>query len=137
MATPLDAEIAAALVGAAGEVRHHVTGADTAATLGSGDLPVLGTPRMIALMEEAACRALLGRIPPQFTTVGVHLDIRHDRPTPVGHDVVARAEVIAVDRSRVTYAVRAVQGGVGDPVEIGSGTHVRAIVDRESFLGLL
>jgi fluoroacetyl-CoA thioesterase len=137
MASPIDPEVGAALPGATGEVRHHVTDADTAAALGSGDLPILGTPRMIALMEEAACRALMGRLPPQFTTVGVHVDIRHAKPTVAGADVVAHAEVVTLVGSRVTFAVRAEQLRGGDSVEIGSGTHVRAIVDREELLNAL
>jgi predicted thioesterase len=137
MATHLDPESAEALLGATGQVRHHVTAADTAAAQASGDLPVLGTPRMIALMEQAACRALLGRIPPQLTSVGTHVDVKHVKAAMTGTDVVAYAEVVEVNGSRLTYALRAELRRGDDAVEIGSGTHVRAIVDREEFVNAL
>ena len=137
MAHALDPDVGAALVGASAQVRHHVTAGDTAATLGSGDLPILGTPRMIALMEDAACRALLGHLPPRFTTVGSRIDIRHVRPTPVGVDVVAYAEVVEVSDARLTYAVRANQIIGDEETQIGTGTHVRVIVEREAFLEAL
>ncbi len=127
----------AATLGATGEARLHVTGGATAASLHSGDLPVLGTPRMIALMEEAACTALLGLLPPNLTTVGTHLDVRHLAPSPVGADVAAYAEVVAVDGSRVTFAVRAEHRRDGEVTQIGRGTHVRVVVDRAEFVSKL
>lgn len=76
-----DADIEA-VIGTTGEARLHVSDADTATSLGSGDLPVLGTPRMVALMEQAACAALLAHLPPHMTTVGTHVDVRHGRRLP-------------------------------------------------------
>jgi len=127
-------EAAEALIGCTGESRLHVTDEATASALGSGDLPVLGTPRMIALMEEAACAAVLDRIPAALTTVGTQLDVRHSAPTPVGAEVIAHAEVLEAAGTRLTFAVRAEHLRGGQVTQIGRGTHVRSIVDRERFL---
>ena len=128
-------ENAASVIGCAGEARVHVTDTVTAAALGSGDLPVLGTPKLVALMEEAACTAMLGRIPPALTTVGTHLDVRHTAPSPVGADVVAHAQVLDAAGTRITFSVWAEHEYDGRVAEIGRGTHVRVVVDRERFIG--
>lgn len=137
MTSTYDPDNAGVLIGCSGQARAHVTDADTASALGSGDLPVLGTPRMIALMEEAACAALLGRIPSASTTVGTQLDVRHSAPSPVGVGVVAHAEVIDVSGARITFRVRAEHDHDGRVAEIGHGTHVRVVVDRERFVSRL
>ena len=67
--------------GLAGSVAHTVTSDDTAIALGSGDVPVLATPRAVALVEEAACTALIGHLDPDHTTVGVHIELDHLLPT--------------------------------------------------------
>ena len=126
-----------ATIGAIGEARAHVTDGMTAASLRSGDLPVLGTPRLVGLMEEAACTALLGRIPPAFTTVGTRVDVQHRAPSPVGADVVAHAQVVDAAGTRVTFSVWAEHEYEGRVVEIGRGTHVRVVVDRDGFVGRL
>ncbi len=127
----------APIIGATGEAHLSVTDADTATAFRSGDLPVLATPRMIALMEEAACAALVGRLPRAATTVGTHLDVRHVAPSPVGADVIAHAEVVDATGTRLTFAVRAEHVRDGQVTQIGSGTHVRVIVDRAEFVGRL
>jgi predicted thioesterase len=128
-----------------------VTSTDTAIAAGSGDLPVLATPRMLALMEEAACAALAGALSAGVTSVGIHADVRHLAPTAVGRTVTATATVASIDGLRITFDVRATETRATDseaatgrersesavPVEIGRGTHVRAVVDRESFLSRL
>ncbi len=106
----------------------------TAIAAGSGDLPVLATPVMLALMEAAACDALDGRLPPGHTSVGIHADVRHVAASPLGAHVTAVAEVVETSGARVTFAVRAeMQTGI-EPTPIGRGTHVRVVVDRERFL---
>ena len=111
--------------------------ADTAIAAGSGDLPVLATPRMIALMEQAACAALAGALPAEATSVGIHVDIRHLAPTAVGGTVTATAMVTSVDGARIGFEVRATHATEDGETEIGRGTHLRAVVDRAAFLARL
>ena len=67
--------------------RFTVTPTDTAAHLGSGSLEVLATPRLVAMMESAACAALEGQLPEEDTSVGVRIDIQHLAASAVGADV--------------------------------------------------
>ena len=131
------AEAADDLVGRWAEASIEVTPAATAIAAGSGDLPVLATPRMIALMEEAACTLLAAALPDEATSVGTRIDVRHSVPSPLGARVTARATVVGVSAARITFEVTAWHGPVDSRVEIGRGTHVRAVVDREAFLSKL
>lgn len=110
--------------------RLTVTEHDTAIALGSGDMPVLATPRMTALMENAAMLAVAGELGEGSTTVGGHLDVSHVRPTPVGADVEATAVLEKTEGRKLSFRVVATQNGE----VIGEGTHLRFIVDRERFL---
>lgn len=110
-----------------------VSDAHTAQAMGSGDMPVLATPVMIALMENAAMLAVDQELPEEQTTVGAHIDVSHLKPSPVGAEVFATAELMEVENRRLTFHVVAMQG---DQV-IGEGTHVRYIVSRERFLAKL
>lgn len=110
--------------------RMTVTDNDTAAVQGSGDMAVLATPRMMAMMENAAMLAVASELPEGSTTVGGHISSSHLKPTPVGATVEATALLEKVEGRRLTFAVRATQGGV----TIGEGTHLRFVVDRERFL---
>ena len=107
--------------------------AHTAQAMGSGDMPVLATPVMIALMENAAMLAVDQKLPEEQTTVGAYIDVSHLKPSPVGAEVFATAELTEVEDRRLTFHVVAMQG---DQV-IGEGTHVRYIVSRERFLAKL
>ena len=129
----LDETSAALIIGAEGHVELVVGADDTAIAARSGDLPVLSTPRMVALMEEASVRAVAADLPDGATSVGTRLDVRHRAPTPIGAVVTAVAVVREVTGSRLVFDVSAthVIGGVETP--IGDGTHARAIVDRASF----
>lgn len=124
----------ATLTGATGSATITVTDADTAIAAGSGDLPVLATPRMIALMEQAACDALAPLLPPGSTSVGVHVDVRHTAPSTIGVVVTASARVAQVSGSRIVLELSAQQerDGVSEP--IGTGTHTRVAVDRATFV---
>ncbi|GHE08260.1 thioesterase family protein [Streptomyces alanosinicus] len=113
-------------------MRHVVTDADTAAVVGSGDVPVLATPRLIAWLEAATVRAAAPFTEPGQTTVGTEVRIQHVRATPVGGRVEVSAEPAAsVTGGRLTFAVRAVDGS-GQLV--ASGEIDRAVVDRQRFL---
>lgn len=123
-----------ALIGTSGTASLTVAAGDTAIAAGSGDIPVLATPRLIALMEAAACEALRGHLDPDHTSVGAKIAIDHLRPTLVGTLVNACAEITNIDGDRVHFAVSAEQMGRAGLVRIGEGTHLRVIVRREPFL---
>lgn len=110
-----------------------VTEALTAKAMGSGDLPVLATPAMMALMENAAMTAVAPELPEGSTTVGGHIESSHLKPTPVGAEVKAEATLTKVDGRKLYFTVKAMQG---DTV-IGEGTHLRFIIDREKFMSKL
>lgn len=110
-------------------VSAAVTTADTALALGSGDVAVLGTPRVVALVEAAAVAVLKDRLDPGTTSVGTRIDLDHLDPTPVGGEVTATAVVEQVAGRRITFAVEASSGAH----TVARGSHVRVVVDRDSF----
>lgn len=117
-------------VGMKGEASTLVEREDTAAEVGSGTLLVYATPCMAALMEGAACEAIADALGEDQTTVGTELNIQHLSATPVGLEVRAEAEVIAVEGKVVTFQLRAFD----EAGEIGSGTHKRVLVNSQKFL---
>ena len=117
-------------VGTKGRAETVVTRENTAAAVGSGLVPVFGTPFMIALMENAAVDALAPYMEAGQGSVGTHLDVSHDAATPIGLKVWAEAEVTAVDGKALTFAVTAYdEAGV-----IGKGTHNRFVITVDRFL---
>jgi predicted thioesterase len=113
-------------------MRHEVTDADTADALGSGDVPVLATPRLIAWLEAATLRAAAGFLGPGQTTVGTVVRMEHVRATPVGGTVETTATPpVAATGRRLTFAVTAVDG---TGRLIADGEIDRVIVDRDRFL---
>lgn len=123
--------------GARATIERPVESADTAAVVGSGDLPVLATPIVVALMEEAACAAIAGALPDGSTTVGIHLDVRHTAPSPVGAVIRATATLTEVDGRRLAFEVSAEHERASGVTEVARGTHARVIVDRSTFLARL
>lgn len=117
-------------VGMKGEASTLVEKEDTAAEVGSGSLLVYATPCMVAMMEGAACEAIEACIPDGSTSVGMELNISHLAATPVGMEVRAEAEVIAVEGKIITFAVTAYD----EAGKIGEGTHKRCIVNTQRFL---
>ncbi len=107
-----------------------VTPGLTAEAMGSGDMPVLATPALVALMENAAMMAVQPALAQGETSVGGHIDIAHLRPSPVGAEVRAKAVLTAVDGRRLAFRVEARQ----EDTLVGEGTHIRFIVDRARFL---
>ena len=95
------------LIGTKCQIEQTVTDELTAATIGSGALPVFGTPYMSALMENAAMTALQSFLEEGQGSVGTHLDISHDAPTPIGMKVWAEAEITGVSENgkMVDFAV--------------------------------
>lgn len=110
-----------------------VTSAYTAATLGSGDLDVLATPAMLALMENAAMLAVAEELPPGCTTVGGHIASSHLRPSAIGAEIEAVAVLTKIDGKKLYFDIEAREG---DTV-IGKGSHLRFVVDRDKFLSSL
>lgn len=107
-----------------------VTDAVTAVKVGSGDMPVLATPVMMALMENAAMLAVRDALPEGCTTVGGHIESSHLKPSKVGDVVRAEAEVTKVDGKKIVFKVSAYSGDI----LLGEGTHLRFIVDRDKFM---
>ncbi len=107
-----------------------VAEADTALALGSGDVPVLGTPRVIALAEQASIEAITGDLPDGRTTVGYQVQLAHLTPTAVGGTVVAEATLEQVEGRRLTFRV-----SVNDARGlVAAGRITRVIVERARFL---
>ena len=116
-------------IGIKGSSSCTVTLNDTAKALGSGGLDVLSTPKLIALMENAALLSVRPYLEEGPDTVGTLLNVKHLAATPVGMTVRAEAELIEIDRRRLVFSVKA-----WDEVElVGEGTHERFIVDMEKF----
>lgn len=119
--------------GLSAQSRTTVVEANTAAAMGSGDMPVFATPAMIALMEHAAMLAVADELPEGATTVGTEMNASHIKPSGLGAEITASAVVTAVEGRKITFNV----GARDADGLIGEGTHVRFIVDRERFLAKL
>lgn len=109
-----------------------VTEADTAAALGSGDLPVLGTPRLIAWCEAATCAAVAHGLDRASTSVGTRISLEHLAASAVGREVEVQATVAHVDGRLVRFEV--VASHPGDGKVVGHGEVTRVVVDRNRFL---
>ncbi|NJP32488.1 thioesterase family protein [Micromonospora thermarum] len=116
--------------GLTARVELTVTDADTAQAVGSGDVPVLGTPRVLALAEAATVAATATRMPSGSTTVGVRVELDHRAPTPVGRTVVARARLEKVDGRRLLFEVTVTDGDT----TVAEGRVERLLVDRQRFV---
>jgi predicted thioesterase len=116
------------------QIALHVTAADTAEAIGSGDLPVLGTPRLIALAEQATVAAAAGLLAEGQTTVGTRVRFDHLYPTPVGGEVTATAELAHRDDRLLRFTVAAHDG---DGRLVGEGEITRVIVDAVRFMAKL
>ena len=110
-----------------------VSEAVTAITMGSGDMPVLATPAMIALMENAAMLAVADHLPEGCTTVGGHIASSHLKPSMLGDTVTAIAIVTRIEGKKIEFKVEA---RCGDTL-LGEGTHLRFIVERNKFMSRL
>ena len=110
-----------------------VTEAVTAITMGSGDMPVLATPAMMALMENAAMLAVADHLPEGSTTVGGHIASSHLKPSKLGDIVSATATVTHAEGKKIEFKVEA---RCGDTL-LGEGTHLRFIIERNKFMSRL
>jgi predicted thioesterase len=111
-------------------VSHVVGDEDTAAAVGSGDVPVLATPRLLALAEAATVEAVKGRLGDGRTSVGTRVELEHRAASPVGSRVTVEAELEEVDGTRLVFAV----GAVDERGPVAGGRVERVVVERERFL---
>lgn len=122
-------------VGSTAEIVYEVGDADTAIAFGSGDVPVLATPRLLAMAEEATMRAVSAAVAGPTTSVGTRVELDHVHATPVGHKVAVRAALVHVDGRTLQFEVTAEHPA--DRRVIGHGRVTRVLVDRDSFMGRL
>ena len=113
-------------------LRFTVTDADTAVSVGSGSLPVLGTPRLLAWCEAATCAAIEGSLTDGATSVGTRIQLEHLVASPVGAEVEVSASTAYVDGRLHRFAVAARH--VSDGKVVGSGEITRVVVDAERFM---
>ncbi len=116
--------------GLTSSVELDVTEADTAIAFSTGEVPVLSTPRIIALAEEATLAALVGQLPPEQTSVGVRVQVEHISPTAVGRHVRAEACLEKVEGRRLMFTVSARD----DHGLVAAGKVTRVVVDRDGFM---
>ena len=103
---------------------------DTAAVYGSGSLEVFATPAMIAMMEKTCLECVNDKIGEGNTTVGISVNIKHLKASPIGATIRCEAKLIEVDRRRLVFEVRCFEG----ETLIGEGVHERFIVDSQKFM---
>lgn len=116
-------------VGMTNVAENFVTEKNTALALRSGSLEVLATPELIRLIEVAAAELLEKNLPPELTSVGISIDVKHSAPTPVTMKFRAEVKIVSVDGRKIIFdAVAFDERG-----EIGNGRHERFIVDRKKF----
>lgn len=106
---------------------------NTAEFIGSGDMAVLATPAMVALMENAAMMAVALHLGEGETTVGSMISTSHLKPSKVGRSISAIAELTEVEGRKLVFKISAYDG----ETLIGEGDHVRYVVNREKFLAKL
>ena len=116
--------------GLQGMAEQVVQAADTAAVLGSGSVAVFGTPALVALMEKAAAVAVQSALPTGTTSVGIHMAVQHQAPTPIGMRVHAVATLTQVDSRTLTFHIVARD----DTEQIGEATHQRVLVNTDRFM---
>jgi predicted thioesterase len=116
--------------GLSARIEMTVTDADTAESLRSGSVPVLGTPRLVALCEEACCQAVDGSLPETLTSVAKRLQFDHLVPVAVGSVVWADATLDRIEGRRLVFTVSVSESsGL-----VAAGKISRVVVDRERFL---
>lgn len=110
--------------------RHTVTEDMTASELGSGEVSLLGTPAVVAIVERSAVAAVGPSLEPETTTVGARVELDHLAPTLVGAKVSVTTRLEAVDGRKLTFSFEVSDsGGV-----VARGTHLRVVVNRDEFL---
>lgn len=117
-------------IGLKGTCTQTIGDAQTAASIGSGSLPVCATPVICALMEHAAVNAIQHCLPSETTSVGVSLSVVHKAPTLTGRSVTARAELTRTEGRKLTFHIQASdEGGL-----VAEADHMRVLVESSPFL---
>ncbi|MGC3977833.1 MAG: thioesterase family protein [Paludibacteraceae bacterium] len=106
---------------------------DTAEQYTSGILPVYATPAMIALMENTATKAI-DDLDNDFTTVGIEINAKHLKASPVGETLTCRAELTVKTGKIYEFYIEVINSN-GD--KIGTATHKRAAVNKTDFMNKL
>lgn len=116
--------------GLAAEAKERVQEDLTAPHLGSGRVAVYATPAMVALIERVSAELVDSSLPPDETSVGIHMEIDHLAPTARGDQVRVEVELVQIEGSRLVF-----EAEVHDSRElVGRARHVRAIIETERFL---
>ena len=116
--------------GLAATAELTVAEGDTALALGTGDVPVLATPRVVRLAEQATVLAVRDRVADGMTTVGYRVQLDHLAPTAVGGRVQAEALLEAIEGRRLTFRVSVTDShGL-----VAAGRITRVVVERTRFL---
>lgn len=121
------------VVGYMGHASLIVEAEHTAVSMGSGALPTLATPALVALCEQAAMNAVMSVLPLGMTTVGTEINLRHLTATPVGHNVNAEAVVTGVAGRKIFFKVQCHD----EREKVAEGTHERFIIEAERFMSRL
>jgi fluoroacetyl-CoA thioesterase len=124
-----DPDAAGVAPGLEGTAEATVTEDVTAASVGSGDVAVLATPEVLALVERAAVAAVRDRLGPDRTSVGSSVSLDHVAPTPVGGVVRATVRLERVEGRRLSFSFVVIDGAG----RVAEGSHVRVVVDRRRF----
>ena len=113
------------------EYKNVVTKEITAGALGSGGLDIFATPFLICWMEAAAYYYMKEQLPEGKSSVGTMVNVRHVSPSPIGAEITAKAELIAISENGKMYTFKV--EAYDNKGLIGEGTHERAIIDCERF----
>lgn len=119
------------VVGLTATAVHEVGDADTAQAVGSGALPVLATPTLLAWLEGASCAAVADQLPPGSSSVGTRLTLDHVRASPVGASVSCRADLVHVDGRLLRFEIVAL---AADGQVVAQGELTRVVVDELRFI---
>jgi predicted thioesterase len=119
--------------GIAYTLTEEVTEEMSASHVGSGLLDVYSTPAMIALMEKTSYLCVQPYLEASESTVGGAVDIRHMKPTAIGQKVVCVSQVKVVENKKIEFELEGTENGI----VIGKGTHIRFVIDKESFMKLI
>lgn len=115
------------------EEKFVVTEKQTAAYMGSGDLAVLATPALVAMLENVAMKTAYPLLQEGETTVGGQIMLEHLRPTAVGDTIIATATLVKQEGRKLEFHLSASDSHA----EVARGTHLRFIVSREKFMNKL
>lgn len=112
------------------ECTIKVTKQLTANALLSGNMDVYATPAMIALMENVSKEAVKEYIKDPFTTVGIEINVKHIKASPIGATIRGKSILQKIDGKKLYYKVEAFD----DEGKIGEGSHIRYIVNKKDFM---